>query len=84
MRFLSPGAVTSSILENCARLRADFLRRKWLLPPLVRKILPVLVIRKRLAAALYVFNLYFMIIPHQKAPVGLSVCVNSLRFNVKH
>lgn len=61
MRRTSAGAVTSNIRENMAFARFDFRRRKWLLPPFVRTILPVPVTRKRLAAALYVFILYFLV-----------------------
>ena len=76
MRLRSPLDSTTSIFENCAFTRFDLRRRKWLLPPLVRTILPVPVTRKRLAAALYVFSLYFFVFafgifnPHQKAPIG--------------
>lgn len=76
MRRRSPADSTTSILENSALARFDLRRRKWLLPPLVRTILPVPVTRKRLAAALYVFSLYFfdflfgISIPHKKAPAG--------------
>jgi hypothetical protein len=76
MRRRSPADSTTSILEKSAFDRFDFRRRKWLLPPLVRTILPLPVTRKRLAAALYVFILNFFVflfgisIPHQKAPMG--------------
>jgi len=42
-------------------VRFDLRRRKWLLPPLVRTILPEPVMRKRLEAALWVFSLYFFV-----------------------
>lgn len=71
MRFLSAALVTSTFPLNACLTRFDFFRRKWLLPTLVRKILPFLVTRNRFAAALYVFNLYFFFAlaictPHEK------------------
>lgn len=57
---------TGCILSNWALDRLALRRRKWLLPPFVCKILPVLVTRNRFAAALYVLSLYLAIIffPH--------------------
>src|SRR6185503_12490515 len=48
---------TVCISDNCAFVRFDVCRRKWLLPPLVRTTLPEPVRRKRLDVALCVFNL---------------------------
>ena len=59
IRLRSPELVTSSILSNSRLVRLEELRRRWLLPPFVRMILPVPVTLNRLAAALYVFSLYF-------------------------
>src|SRR5690554_6702682 len=47
------------MVSNLAFERFDFRRRRWLLPPFVRITLPLPVTRERLAAALYVFSLYF-------------------------
>ncbi len=85
IRRRSPAVSTTSILDNKAFVRLDLRRRKWLLPPLVRTILPVPVTRNRLAAALYVFILNFFVlafgisIPHKKAPGGASFTFSLLK-----
>ena len=82
MRRLSPALLTSIILLNNRFTRLDFLRRRWLLPPLVRMTLPVFVTLKRLAAALYVFILYFFFfflaivtLPHTEKPLTGFYCL---------
>src|SRR5689334_15679690 len=56
-RLMILRALTSSISDNCALVRFDVRRRRWLLPPLVRTTLPDPVRRKRLDVALWVFSL---------------------------
>src|SRR5512143_4026608 len=56
-RLMILRAFTTCISDNCAFVRFDVCRRKWLLPPLVRTTLPEPVRRKRLDVALWVFNL---------------------------
>ena len=58
IRHFRPGVSTSSILWYCLLARFDLRRRRWPWWPLVRKILPLPVIRNRFAVALCVFNLY--------------------------
>ena len=59
MRLMILRPFTSCISDNCAFVRFDVFRRKWLLPPLVRISLPEPVKRKRFDVALWVlsFNL---------------------------
>src|SRR5215211_6827089 len=59
-RLMILRAFTSSISDNCALVRLDVRRRRWLLPPLVRTTLPEPVRRKRLDVALWVFSLVFV------------------------
>src|SRR5512134_2699934 len=59
-RLMILRAFTTSISDNCAFVRFDVCRRKWLLPPLVRTTLPEPVRRKRLDVALWVFSLVFV------------------------
>src|SRR5918993_3974396 len=57
-RLMMPPPFTSCISDNCAFVRLDVRRRKWLLPPFVRTTLPEPVRRKRLEVALWVFSLF--------------------------
>src|ERR671922_959051 len=59
-RLMILRALTSSISDNCALVRFDVRRRRWLLPPLVRTTLPEPVRRKRLDVALWVLSLVFV------------------------
>ena len=52
-RLMMPPPFTSCISDNCAFVRLDVRRRKWLLPPFVRITLPEPVRRKRLEVALW-------------------------------
>src|SRR3970040_806112 len=56
MRLMILRPFTSIISDNCAFVRLDVLRRRWLLPPLVRTTLPEPVRRKRLDVALWVLS----------------------------
>src|SRR5689334_11547855 len=56
-RLMILRACTGCISVNCAFVRFDVCRRKWLLPPFVRTTLPEPVRRKRLDVALWVFSL---------------------------
>src|SRR6185503_9254711 len=58
-RLMMPLPFTSCISDNCAFVRFDVCRRRWLLPPFVRTTLPEPVRRKRLEVALWVFSLFF-------------------------
>ena len=59
MRFFIPRPFTLCIRMNIRLARFDLRRRKWLFRPFVRNILPLPLLRKRFAVALWVFNLYF-------------------------
>src|ERR1041385_7649585 len=59
-RLMILRAFTVCISDNCALVRFDVCRRRWLLPPFVRTNLPAPVRRKRLDVALWVFNLVLL------------------------
>src|SRR3990172_1233753 len=58
MRLTIPRPFTEIISVNRRLVRLDVLRRRGLLPPLVRTSIPEPVRRKRLAVALWVLSLY--------------------------
>src|SRR5512133_1372990 len=56
-RLMIPRPLTGTISINCALVRFEVLRRKWLLPPFVRTSSPDAVRRKRFDVALWVLSL---------------------------
>ena len=62
IRFLNPRPSTGIISLNRRLVRLDVRRRKWLFPPLVRINFPEPVKRNLFAVALWVFNLYFLVL----------------------
>jgi hypothetical protein len=72
-----PRPLTGIISSNKRLVRFGVRLRRWLLPPLVRTSIPDPVIANRLAVALWVFILYFLVVCLRGTIELLSITQNS-------